>query len=612
VSGRLGHRRWLEPASLFTIALVGSAGIWGRLWVTSPTSRGVCGCGDPALFQWFLAWPAHALATAHSLVFSTDLFHPAGINLLANTSVLALGVPLAPVTWLGGPVLSENVAALLAIPVAALTMDLLLRRVARWMPGRAALSLLYAFSPFVVGSLAISHFMTGWVGVLPLIALGAFDLLGDDERRARRGAVLLVGSVVFQFFLGTELLFLTGLTALVVAVVVGATWLAARGVPAQAAARLRRLLVPAAVLVVLLAAPAAYALWGPRSLRGHIWGTELNTNNGGTTIAQLLVPHAVSGGLTQLSGYSGAGLVQIQYLGVGLVAVAAAFAVWRWRDAVSRAAAVTALVCILLSLTSHHLPWAPWRFIGRLPLAENVVQFRIVVFALLAACVIIARGLDDLAATKPSGVWLGAAALAVAIVPVAVPVASTLPLRTGPIAVPAWWREPPSSGVVVAYPYPGVLLQGPLAWQASSGFGVSMLGGSGPQGSIARSGPDATATSILDALSTGLGGRPAASPKTAAPVRSMLVRDGATQVVVPVSLHGPFLVTGAPTRPAAAFFVQVLGIAPTVERGAWVFRLHGALPPPRFVPASAARACERVTAARPDLLGSCILGLNVP
>jgi hypothetical protein len=92
----------------------------------------------------------------------------------------------------------------------------------------------------------------------------------------------------------------------------------------------------------------------------------------------------------------------------------------------------------------------------------------------------------------------------------------------------------------------------------------------------------------------------------------MLVRDGATQVVVPVSLHGPFLVTGAPTRPAAAFFVQVLGIAPTVERGAWVFRLHGALPPPRFVPASAARACERVTAARPDLLGSCILGLNVP
>ena len=50
---------------------------------------------------------------------------PHGINLLANTSVLALGVPLAPVTWLGGPVLTQNVALLLAVPVAVVAMDLL-------------------------------------------------------------------------------------------------------------------------------------------------------------------------------------------------------------------------------------------------------------------------------------------------------------------------------------------------------------------------------------------------------------------------------------------------------------------------------------------------------
>jgi len=572
----------------------------------------VCGCGDPALFQWFLAWPAHALSTWHSLVFSRDLFHPAGINLLANTSVLALGVPLAPVTWLGGPVLTENVAALLAIPVAALTMDLFLRRVARWVPGRVALSLLFAFSPYVLGSLAISHFMTGWVGVLPLIALGAFDLLGDDVRRARRGAVLLVCAIVVQFFLGTELLFLSVLTALVVALVVGGTWLAAHRVPEEAPARLRRLLAPGAVTVLLLAVPAAYALWGPRSLRGHIWGSELNTNNGGTTFAQLLVPHAVSGGLTELSGYSGAGLVQIQYLGVGLLLVAAILAVWRWRDAVSRTAAITAAVCILLSLTSHHLAWAPWRFIGSLPLAQNVVQFRIVIFVLLAACVIIARGADDLASMRPAGVWAGAAALAVAIVPVAAPVVSTLPLRTAAIAAPAWWAQPRASGAVVAYPYPGVLLQAPLSWQARSSFSVSLLGGSGPQGTLERSGRDARATAILDALSTGIGGRPTASPETARPVRSMLERDGATEVVVPIALRGPFLVTGAPAMPAASFFAQVLGTPPLVQRGAWVFRVPRLLAPARFAPSSVVRTCERMAVARPALLGPCILREAAP
>ena len=50
---------------------------------------------------------------------------------------------------------------------------------------------------------------------------------------------------------------------------------------------------------------------------------------------------------------------------------------------------------------------------------------------LLAACVIIARGADDLVSMRPAGVWAGVAALAVAIVPVAAPVASTLLLCAG-------------------------------------------------------------------------------------------------------------------------------------------------------------------------------------
>ena len=35
--------------------------------------------------------------------------YPGGVDLLANTSVLALAVPLAPVTWLWGPVASMEI-----------------------------------------------------------------------------------------------------------------------------------------------------------------------------------------------------------------------------------------------------------------------------------------------------------------------------------------------------------------------------------------------------------------------------------------------------------------------------------------------------------------------
>ena len=98
------------------------------MWTTHPTATATCGCGDPALFMWFLEWPAYALAHGHNPFYSTAMFHPGGINLLSNTSVLAIGVPLAPVTWLFGPVATLNVAQTLAPVLSALSTFWLLRR----------------------------------------------------------------------------------------------------------------------------------------------------------------------------------------------------------------------------------------------------------------------------------------------------------------------------------------------------------------------------------------------------------------------------------------------------------------------------------------------------
>jgi hypothetical protein len=92
----------------------------------------------------------------------------------------------------------------------------------------------------------------------------------------------------------------------------------------------------------------------------------------------------------------------------------------------------------------------------------------------------------------------------------------------------------------------------------------------------------------------------------------MLERDGATEVVVPIALRGPFLVTGAPATPAASFFAQVLGTPPLVQRGAWVFRVPRLLAPARFAPSSVVRTCERMAVARPALLGPCILREAAP
>jgi len=622
-------RQWREPVALGVVTLLGSAAVWGRLWATSPTTRGVCGCGDPSLFQWFLAWPAHAITTGHSLVFSRDLFHPDGVNLLANTSVLALGVVLAPATWLFGPVLTQNLALLLAVPTAVVAMDLLLRRATDVVPVRVACALLYGFSPYVVASLAVSHLMTAWIAVLPLIALGAVDAVADDRGRRIRGQVLLATALVVQFFLSTELLLLAAVVVVVLAVVLGVTALVTWRVPDVAWPAARRLAWPLGASVVLLAAPAAYALWGPRSLKGNIWGPGFNPDTGGSSWRDLLRPHAVGGGLTALSGYTGPPVVQIQLVGWGLVVVTAAITVWRWRDGVVRAAALTALGCLVLALSPLSVSWAPWQWIGRLPVLQDILQFRIVVFALIAALVVLARGAGVLARGGRAGAVAAAAALAVVIVPVAVPVAQSLPLRTVHVGVPTWWRTVRGPGVVLAYPYASPLLQAPLTWQAHGAFAVAQLGGGGPQGTVARAGQDAAATAVLDALSIGCPGlprhrpvtvpgcpddrawpdRPTATPANARLVRAMVVRDGVTEVVVPVTLRGRPIVTGAPSPWAAAFFTQVLGLAPVVEGRAWVFGPTAVLPPPHLVTRAAARRCAALAASvGPGTLAPCVLG----
>src|SRR5580704_18399876 len=143
--------------------------VWWHVWTGNPTTVTTCGCGDSSLFTWFLEWPAYALSHGHNPLYSTALFHPTGVNLLSNTAEVGIGVVLAPVTWLFGPVATLNVALLLAPALSALAMFILLRRWTSWAPAAFTGGLLYGFSPFILISLTDAHLMLGMAPVPPLI-----------------------------------------------------------------------------------------------------------------------------------------------------------------------------------------------------------------------------------------------------------------------------------------------------------------------------------------------------------------------------------------------------------------------------------------------------------
>jgi hypothetical protein len=176
--------------------------VWWHVWSSHPTSTTTCGCGDSSLFTWFLEWPAYAISHGLNPLYSTAMFHPTGINLLSNTAEVGIGVVLAPVTWLFGPVATLNVALTLSPFLSALAMYALLRRWVSWSPAAFVGGLLYGFSPFVLLSLTDGHLMLGTAFVPPLLVACLDEALVRQRQRPVVIGLVTGLLVAVQFLIG--------------------------------------------------------------------------------------------------------------------------------------------------------------------------------------------------------------------------------------------------------------------------------------------------------------------------------------------------------------------------------------------------------------------------
>ncbi|MFU8849600.1 hypothetical protein ACNAW0_01195 [Micromonospora sp. SL1-18] len=228
---------------------------------------------DQTLYEWFLAVDSRALLGDFSLL--TDRLNaPDGVNLLTNTTVIALGVLLAPVTvTFGAPV----TFALLAggnLAGTAIAWYLLFTRALRAHPLAAGLgAALCGFGPGMVSqSNAHLHMTAQWlVPVIVWLVVRLFRAAeptgptdGPDRRRLATSAVGLALAVVAQFFIGEEVLLLTALTLLVAAVAYG---LADQRLPRRALPTFGGGLTMAAGLAgCVLAYPLWYQFAGPQAV----------------------------------------------------------------------------------------------------------------------------------------------------------------------------------------------------------------------------------------------------------------------------------------------------------------------------------------------------------
>lgn len=604
---------WSFSAAVY---LAASVAAWWHVWSGHPTSAMVCDCGDPASFVWFLAWPTYALSHGHGLLLTTRVHVPAGINLLDNTSVLALGIPLAPVTRIFGPVATLNVALTAAPVLTALSTYGCLRRALRlgW-PTATLGGLLFGFSPFVLHHEAVNHLQLSFLAVLPLIFWCCYELAVAQRGRWWRAGLILGLLMALQFFVGTEMLTITALAmalALVLAVL-GALWSRRRAKPGsvrpadtgattatgaaagRAAFAARGFVVAAGVAGVILAYPLWFALAGPDHVHGAVW-KHPSRNGLASVLFPLTLTHYQQQHLPKV-GYLGPGGTLACYLGIAALAVLAV-ALGAVRRPLTKLCAAMTVISVWLSLGSVHTPlsnggepswlWLPWGLFAHLPVLDQLAPanfsvvaawFTVVGGALLVDQLLTGSGGDHAnrvissALARPRVRLAGAALMSAALL---VPwlLAWPLPYQTETVTVSPWAARAaahlPASAVVLFYPFPSAYLDHALIWQAESGMPYSLVGGrgiaAGPGGAADHGLTPGTAEGTMTALSSSyphLRLPPPPTPATVRSFRTALRHWGVTNVVMTAGGRDPAY--------ARRWLAAMLGASPSQQDGAWVW-----------------------------------------
>ncbi|WP_431955214.1 glycosyl transferase [Nocardia lijiangensis] len=537
---------------------------------------------DQTMWEWFFAVTAHSVAHLESPLGTNLQNFPAGVNMMANTAMFGVGVPLTPVTLLFGPTVTFVLVLTLGLAATAYAWYRLFARELVSSRTAAALGGLFCgFAPAMI-SHANAHPNFVALALLPVIAgllirmtRAALDAQAAPRNRVR-DAIVLALLVASQIALGEEPLLIFALAFGLFAVVYHLHE------PRQGAHALRALaptIAAAAGLTLLLTAiPLWWQFFGPQSYHSIDHG---QMGNDLKTLVQF--PSESLGGAWAPGQYVAINETeQNAYFGWPLLLVLGATVALVWRDRVVRAAAAVIAVFGVLSLgavatigkqpTGVALPWA---LAEKIPLLGSVLETRLTMAAVPAIAAVFAIASDRAAASwkqsatdwKPLA-WFAALAFALLpLTPTVLPVTerAATPRFFTDGAVQRYVRD----GSVVVIPPPRPPDARALRWQAEANFGFPLAGGYfvGPTGVDKKGsyGPEArqTAALLVKALDTG------AVPPIGAEERAAALADlrfwQADVLVLPATTNAEAL-TSTVTR--------LLGFAPTRVDDVWIWDVH--------------------------------------
>ena len=433
------------------------------------------GGADGADQIWFLAWTQYALAHGHNPFFSQWQSFPTGLNVIDDTSMVALGAIFSPITSLFGPIVTWNVLLRLAVVASAFSMCLVLRRWTRWWPAAFLGGLIYGFSAYVTFNLV--HLFLVFVPLPPLMFLLLHEILVRQRWRPGWTGAILGALCGVQYLISSEILVSTALMGAIATVL----YLIVRRADLAMKWRYIRTSLAYTIVVggVLLVYPLLFTLFGPEHLYGAPQSPATLTSQHGDLLSPVaplstewLSPVLLKSVFAQVSTKG-----ETLYLGLPLIVMMAATVVWLRHRLIVLLASAMAVVAFVLSLgqrlyvDGHYtkIP-LPFEVLAHMPYLKSLLAIRFSLFTVMFAAGIVSIGLDELyrrmsRSNRPS--WLAARwrGIAAAALPLALAVVMSLPLiassaqQATPSHVAPFFTSStvdviPNGSVVLAYPYP--------------------------------------------------------------------------------------------------------------------------------------------------------------
>jgi hypothetical protein len=401
VAPRKSRRRIL--ADLLTYLAYALVALWvtSKLWPIGGHPVSAVDANDQAFFEWMLSHGAHVLTHGDSPLFTDRLNVPVGVNLMANTSILALSIPLAPITLLFGPAVSYALLIMLGLASTAgawyyvLSRHIVASRSAAVIGGAIA-----GLGPGIV-SHANGHPNIVAQFLVPFIAWRAVKL--REPGRAMRNGVALGLLIAVQVFINEEMLF-------IVALAMGITLVAYTLMRWRTAkAHLRPFLAGAGVTALFAGMLVAYPLWrqffGPGAYRGL--NPAVQALGADLAAFPAFGSRTFIGEFTNNLHLASSQAEQNAFFGWPLLITFVVALFWLRRNALARALGVAAVLLSILSLGSkiivdgrHTRITGPWSLLNDLPIFDSVVPTRLSLFVLPIIAVVIAMAHDRVLSIK--------------------------------------------------------------------------------------------------------------------------------------------------------------------------------------------------------------------